>query len=113
MESKWLKKDEICSHCGQVTKKVRGITKQNLRNLIIPKWNMTEATITLLLLALIILSLSYKNETAITRDWLGKMSKGGLEDCLDVCDFKCQMIQGIKANIGNDTNTIPYNLSIK
>lgn len=110
-KSKWLMTDETCPVCGQVTKKVRGITKQNLKRLIIPKWNMTEATITLLLIALIVLGLSYGSETAASRDWLDKMSKGSLNDCLDVCGTKCQMIQGIKI-IGNETNTMPYNASI-
>jgi hypothetical protein len=88
----WLKEDERCPHCNQVTKKARGITKQNIRSLLIPKWNMTEITITLLLLVIIILALTYRGETQQCKDWLKPMMNGTIANCKAVCSERCDFL---------------------
>ena len=105
-----MKKDKRCPHCNQVTERVRGITKQNLKNLFIPKWDMTEITITLLLIALITLSFVYKIETQQCRDFLKPLYVNDGNNCLNVCDYKCELIRNnvkqedIKINLINVTN---------
>ena len=93
LKENWLKVDETCPTCGQVTKQVRGLTKQNLRKLIVPKWDMTEVIITLLLIALIGLSLLYKIETQQSRDFLKPLYEDGGANCLMVCNNKCSLIR--------------------
>ena len=85
----WLKVDEVCPHCKQVTKRQRGITKQNLQRLITPKWDITELVITLMLIFVIVLAFAYKSETQTTRDWLKSMTSGDEETCKMVCSNKC------------------------
>ena len=88
----WLKEDEKCPHCNQVTKKVRGITRQNIRSLLIPKFNMTEFTITLLLIVSILLGLMYRGETQQARDWLNPMTNGTIAQCKEVCNERCDKL---------------------
>jgi hypothetical protein len=88
----WLKEDEKCVACGQVTKRVRGITKQNIRSLLIPKFNMTEFTITLLLIVIILLGLMYRGETQQSRDWLKPMTNGSIAQCKEVCSERCDKL---------------------
>lgn len=93
MESNWLKEDEKCPSCGAVTKKVRGITKQNLRKLFVPKWTWDEAIITFLLIMIFALAFLYKYETAQCRDWLKPMAEDEGARCLEVCENKCSLIK--------------------
>ena len=106
----WLDVDETCPTCGQVTKQVRGITKQNLKKLLIPKWNMTEVIITLLFIALIVLSFLYKNETQQCRDFLEPMYADDGIHCNIVCENKCNLIQnGVMGDTSiNSTNLDTY-----
>ena len=92
IKENWLKEDERCPCCNQVTQRVRGITKQNIRSLLIPKWDMTEVTITLLLITLIILSFAYKNETQEARDFIKPLYADNGANCLLVCNNKCSLI---------------------
>ena len=108
IKENWLKKDTVCPCCNQVTEQVRGITKQNLRKLLIPKWDATEVTITLLLITLIILSFAYKNETQQCRDWVGPMYANDGADCLAVCDNKCSLM---KVAIGGSNNEFNFNIT--
>lgn len=102
----WLKVDETCPTCNQVTKQVRGLTKQNIRKLLIPKWDMTEVIITLLFITLIALSFAYKNETEICRDWVAPMMDNNGEQCIAVCEQKCSQIQSAVGG-SNIPNIIP------
>jgi len=105
----WERVDETCPTCNQVTKQVRGITKQNIKKLLIPKWNMTEVLITLLLIALILLALLYKNETQQCRDFLTPLYANDGENCLAVCENKCTLIKEIA--MGGSDNSNEYNLT--
>jgi len=54
----WNKVDEKCPYCNQVTKKVIGINKQNLKKLF-SKPTLQEMTILFMLIACLILAWSY------------------------------------------------------
>jgi hypothetical protein len=97
---KWLREDKKCPHCGQVTERVRGLTKQNLRRLIIPKWDLNEITITLLLIMIIVLALVYKVETDTCRNWLKPMIEDDGANCINICDEKCSFIQDTNKGAG-------------
>lgn len=85
----WLKTDEVCPCCNQVTKIVRGITKQNIRRLLIPQFNMNELIYTLILALILFSAYSYINETKICNDWIAPMIEDGGRNCLSVCDSMC------------------------
>lgn len=100
-KKKWLMEDEKCHECGQVTKQVRGLTKQNVKRLFTFKWNTTEFLIMFLLLMFFVMSLLYQGEVGTTRAWLLPMMSGDKDHCLQVCDQKCFKMEEdrIKANL--------------
>lgn len=110
----WNKVDETCPHCHQVTKRQRGLTKQNLKRLITPQWNMTELVITLMLILVIVIAFAYKSETQTTRDWLKSMTSGNEETCKMVCDNKCHLAYTNVTNLnGMPTNALwSYNQTL-
>ena len=70
----WNDIDETCFACGAVTKRARGITKQSLKRLITPKWDLNELLITFILIMVIIMALLYKSETQQCRDFIKNMN---------------------------------------
>jgi len=106
----WLKEDEKCPSCGAVTKKVRGITKQNLKKLLVPKWTWDELLITFLLIMLFALAFLYKYETSQCRDWLKPMAEDEGIRCLEVCNDKCSLItESAKSDGGFPLTNITMN----
>jgi hypothetical protein len=103
----WLKVDETCPNCGQVTKRQRGLTKQNLKRLIIPQWNSTEILITLMLIFIIILAYVYSFETKQCKEWISSMTAGGKEICRMNCNLQCDKIKEEE-----NTNLTNLNLTI-
>jgi len=86
MENKnWLKVDEVCPHCKQVTKKQKGLTKQNIRRLFSFKMDMNEVIMTLIIILVLFSAFSYKNEIQVCRDYVeeAKMSFVSDQDCKD------------------------------
>jgi len=58
----WLKEDIKCEKCGQVTERVKGLTKQSMKKLLSFDYkNLNEWLITILLIGICVLSLSYKD----------------------------------------------------
>lgn len=108
IKDNWLKTDEVCSHCGNVTKEAKGITKQNLKKLLIPKFNLNELVITLVLILMLTMAYSYSHETKICREWIGPMFSKDAETCKMVCSEKCS---ALKFNPVNNTTTTTLNLS--
>lgn len=102
IKENWNKTDELCSHCEQVTKRVRGITKQNIRRLLIPKFNSTEIIITILLIMFFFLAFLYNAETKSCRDWLKPMQQG-YDKCIFTCDDKCRLMNQEQINYSNFT----------
>lgn len=109
----WLLKDKRCPTCNAITERQKGITKENIRRLIIPQWNMTELLITLLLLMIILLSYVYLNETKLARDWVGSMQGKSLDQCIGNCEYRCNVASGIYQNQTQQNVSINYvNVSI-
>ena len=101
----WLKEDKVCSCCGQVTEKQKGLTKQNIKRLFKIKFNMNEFIWTFVMIMIIVLAWSYKNETSICREWVKPMFESNdINDCKTVCDQKCGVLEtnnglgGLKLN---------------
>jgi len=82
MENKnWLKEDEVCSHCGQVTKKQKGLTKQNVKRLFSIKLDMNELVMTIIIILVIFSAFSYKTEIQICRDYIAEAKETFVPDC--------------------------------
>jgi hypothetical protein len=91
----WNKVDETCNSCGQVTKRVRGLTKQNLKRLITPRWDLNEVLITFMLIMVIVLAFTYKSETQLCRNWVEPMFENEGKNCNAVCDARCELVVGV------------------
>ena len=102
----WEKTDEVCPNFNQVTKRYRGLSRQNLIRLITPKFDINELVITFMIIMMIILAYAYKNETQICRDWVKPMFESDKEHCISVCDSKCLVLDktGQKEQEINVTN---------
>jgi len=105
-KERWLLEDTKCEHCGTVIKKQRGITRQNIRRLLIPQWNMNEVLITFMLILVLFLAYSYVQETKLSKEWVKSMFAGGTkESCVMECSNKCEIgFEKIK-----DTNYLNLN----
>jgi len=90
-KSQWERVDEVCPCCGQVTKRVRGITRQNIKRLFTPQFNLTELIITFMIIMMIVLSYAYLKETKECRDWITPLFKEDKDNCYQVCSFRCEM----------------------
>lgn len=102
IKENWEKVDEVCPSCGQVTKRVRGITRQNIKRLFSINFNFTEALITFMLVMILFLAYAYAHETKTSRDWLTSMQGSNEEVCLTNCGMKCHNIYTVlehKANL--------------
>jgi len=109
----WLKEDERCPSCNQVTHRVRGVTKQNLKRLIKPKWDINEFTIMFFLVFFILIAFLYKVETQTCRDWIKNMTYApSEEECKFGCTIQCANKCG-KMNFSgwNELNNLSLNLS--
>ncbi len=93
MGSKWLEEDKKCEHCGQITERARGLTKQNLKKLISFKFTFDEFLITFMIIMILVMAWAYKAETQQCRDWIKPLHTGTVEECKNVCDMKCRMIR--------------------
>ena len=89
MESKWKQTDELCPTCGHVTKRVRGLTKQNLKKLVSFKWDWDEFIMTLVLILLVITAFAYKHDIAQCKAYVK-----------DITENPCKFCR-VTSNIGN------------
>ena len=90
-KEKWEEEDILCPHCKQVTSQAKGITRQNIKRLLIPKFNMNELVFTIIILLMIILAVSYRNETAQSREWIKSMTGYDKTQCESICVGRCQL----------------------
>jgi hypothetical protein len=88
----WLKVDETCPGCGQITKRQRGMTKQNLMRMVKPKFDANEILITAMLVLVLLLALAYNSETKQCREWLTSMAGDSVEECKWNCNLKCDKL---------------------
>jgi len=93
IKENWEKVDEVCPHCNQVTKQVKGITRQNIKRLFSIKFSYTEFLITFMLLMILVLAYSYYHETKESRDWINSMYSGNQEMCNLNCNVKCNQYE--------------------
>jgi len=103
----WLKVDETCPGCGQITKRQKGMTKQNLQRLIKPKFDFNEILITFMLIMVVVLALVYNSETKQCREWLTSMAGDSISDCKWNCNSKCDIMGGnrlLNETLFNGTN---------
>ena len=110
-KEKWNQVDEVCPHCKQITKRNRGITRQNIKRLLIPKFNMNELLITIILLMVIMLGLLYSTETKACRDWIAPMINGTKDSCKDICDYKCEMFHTLDNQNLNNFNLSSFSVT--
>jgi RNA polymerase subunit RPABC4/transcription elongation factor Spt4 len=107
---KWNEVDETCPQCGAVTKRVRGITKQNLKRLLIPRFDFTEIAITFLLIMIILLAYVYQQETEMCREFIKEVFSEDYETCLIITAGKCK--ETFKETFPTDLNLTGLNLTI-
>jgi len=72
---KWNEIDKTCSCCGQVTEKVRGITKQNIKRMVRLKPSSLEWTLIIFFLLFILIMLLYRYETAQCKEVIKDFKK--------------------------------------
>jgi hypothetical protein len=66
----WLKTDECCEKCGQVTKAQKGLTKQNLKRLFTIKFNMNELIFTVIIILVLVSAYAYREDTKTCREYV-------------------------------------------
>lgn len=96
IKENWLKEDIRCKCCGSIIQRQKGITKQNLKRLITPRFDFNEIMITLIIVMVLIMAFAYMRETQQCRDWIGQFS-GDKETCKLTCNSKCELLE-IKVN---------------
>jgi len=117
IKENWEKVDEVCPHCNQVTKQAKGITRQNMKRLVSFKGSKSSDWIlTLIIILVLLMAWSYRNETAQCREWINPMFSS---DCYSVCEQRCDLIKGTNSQTGgfdfiniNFTNTNLTNMNI-
>lgn len=98
-KSKWNSQDEVCPHCGQITKINRGLTKQNLLKLF-KKPSIQDVIIFVMIVLILFGAWSYKvdiqscqdtikNPEVLCATYYQAISKGnfGTNISLDVDEF--------------------------
>ena len=81
IKENWEKVDELCPTCGHVTKEAKGITRQNMRKLLIPKFTLNEAIYTFIIIVVLALGFLYMSETAQCRDFAHRLQTNPQETC--------------------------------
>jgi hypothetical protein len=112
LKEKWLMTDKTCPSCGQVTERVKGITKQNVKRLFTIKFTLNEIIITFMIIMIIIVAFAYLKETKICREWINGMFDNGYDECLRISQENCNIISGVSITKMNSTLEAP-NISIK
>ena len=106
----WTKEDKVCPNCGQVTERVRGMTKQNLKRLFSIKWDVNELLLTFMIVMILVLAFAYSNETKMCREWISPMQKADYDGCMFLAESKCKVLQEMKLN-GRDLEVPILNLT--
>lgn len=113
---KWHENDHVCPTCNQTTSKIRGITAQNVKSLFSFRNNITEWTITLLLVFILLLAWLYTVETGECRSWLNNITENPYKTCEILINnannktFDILMNESINnLNTINSLKTIPIN----
>lgn len=105
IKENWEKVDEVCPNCNQVTKRQKGITRQNIKRLFSFKMNFNEVIILFMLIMVLVLAYTYKAEVKQAQDWINDMYSGNVSVCKSQCNVRCD---GIYGAIQNSTNKTAY-----
>ena len=89
-KQKWNKIDEVCPHCGQVTKVNRGLTKQNI-NKLFRKPTIQDWIIFIMLVLALLGALAYQNEV--------QQYKEMIKNPQELCQIYYESI--LRGNFGN------------
>ena len=81
IKENWEKVDKLCPACGHVTEEAKGITRQNMRKLLVPKFTLNEAIYTFIILVVLALGFLYMSETAQCRDFAKRLQTNPQETC--------------------------------
>lgn len=108
-KEKWNEVDKKCITCNQITERSRGITKQNLKRLLIPKFDLNELLITFLIIMIIVLTFSYKHDTQQSRDWINEMHAGGFDQCMNRSEVRCKLINTNLSQASDNGEDFPMN----
>lgn len=84
LKDNWNKTDETCPSCGHVTKQVKGITKQNLKRLLVPRFSGADFTINILIIAMLVLAWRYQVETKQAKEYVNLVENNRSQLCLDL-----------------------------
>lgn len=69
-KERWLETDKLCPHCGQVTERVRGLNKQNLKRLFSLKMSMNDYITFFIIIMILFAAWSYNHDIAVCREYL-------------------------------------------
>lgn len=108
----WNKVDEKCPNCGAVTKITRGITRQNLKRLVKPRWSLNELIITFLIIGSLLLAWAYNSETKACREWITPMINGTESSCKFICNSKCSMFHSKDTNVSWNWTNLDRNVTL-
>jgi len=97
----WNEVDEHCPTCNAITKQQRGVSKQNMRRLITPKWDATEMLILFMIIMILVLAWAYAKETEQCRTWISDMRGTSKMECFANCNERCQLLD--KPVVGSET----------
>jgi hypothetical protein len=112
LKENWNKEDIVCPNCKQVTERVRGLTKQNLKRLMTPTWNMNEMLILFMIIMIAVLAFSYNKEIKTCKEWLKPMFISDNANCISVCNYRCEgYFVGIKTKTEYQQPQLLFNLT--
>ena len=83
-KSKWEEKDEVCPVCNQITKRCRGLTRQNVRNLF-RKPTLQDIIILLMIMLTLFGAWAYSQEV--------EQYKALINDPQEICAFYWSNLQ--------------------
>ena len=115
MKDNWLKVDELCPQCGQVTKRATGITKQSIKRLFSFNWkNPQEWIWTFVMIGIVFMAWSYQADMAAYNNFMSHQT----EYCTQILGQSQYLGNGLEGNglnvglngINNSTNINPWNI---
>ena len=67
-KEQWVQRDELCDHCGAITKPAKGMNKQNMKRLFLSKPSAQDWIMLFIWVSALIIAFSYNTEVAECRD---------------------------------------------
>jgi len=110
-KEEWLKEDEKCQYCGNVTKRAKGINKQNIKRLFSPKINEREVMTLIMIFLTLLMFWAAKHDLEVCKDTANNMDYY----CAEWYNYKVSL-QEYNSNINwsdwvTHLNGTPYRLN--